>query len=1265
MPSAPSPFAATTARDSQTLTSQPSAAPMTNTSTSLATKASSATTTASTSSSSKNNNPNRVTLACERCRRRHIRCSGGEPCNSCKRTGSACVYVEAEKKIVVSIKYIRNLQAQIAALHEGRDPSTVLTTAQTKKLAKSQQSSPVNSVPTSGVSTPVPSNTTSPHHPPSPAVPSSLDPSRSLSVTSIINLINNEPQSHMSAKPPTSGSTHTSQPSTNLSPMIKSESIIAAPNESKTSTVKSSVPTETATEATDSESITSPNNVPDSKKRKLSVPTGSEVIPGLNNHTKATFSKSDSGQKYYIGSSSMSLFGLELQGLLERHKRRQHTHESNSLLPPRDNKFLEATFSRQNGGVYKLAIGSANSVTEESSAFVVPFTLPTYQDALHYVNTFHLNLSGSFYFFNLGRTLSRIQQTYEFNQKLGPNFENVISSREEAIWYCHMLLIFAVGEMYSTPEKWVPGVPIIPQKPSVPPGAQYFNYASELFYALYQGELLGDCSIRSVEIFLIIGFYLQVCDYPTSYFVYHGICLRTALLLGLHVDADNQQLNPFEREHRRRLFWTVYIFEHYLSAKAGLPLGISDDQIDLPYPQDIDPSNIPPPENAHDTFPPAAFMVSFIEVTKISSEILTSLYRPRRSKESNILPILNDIIVQLFDWRQNLPASLQVDFSQKDLHVDRTICNIYTDYFQCVNLLVRPLLFYFVKKRIERKAIDKNPIDLSGYSKNILTLLNASFKASINCIRSLYSLMPRKQLSIYSYMDREYIFGSAATLILFNTAFGVNQTTAEHINCVLEMLGLMAEVGNFPAKNRRDQLVNLISAFDFNNDSASTAAASTAPVAPTSTSSHPITTPQSSLLPSISGNPRSSSHPQTQIHSHYQPQHMSSLSRPTSPFPHVSSHVASPHAYPLLSNEGRGFGAMSGFQTTLGDSNGPATVGHVSSLHNTLPLYSNQSGNSSREDCSHGPSHSVNHDYTNSIHSSINHAHSGQHSHGNTVGNMNAGADSSLTGPPAHAHQQESVSTPAPATGSVSTPTPTKTTPLTNTTATGEITSTAAKPTIGSPILIAGSTGTSTAPTHTTNTTSATTTSPVHTGTPPLTSLASQSSILPRSVSSTTASTNNNDIYLGLNNSSFFSLDNSNNNLFDPTLEFSPESISLFFGDGSNHSHNNNNGLTDFSQNPHNGPQNHNNTNIPDFMTNLNNNNHNSHNGNNNSTPQEGGNNGSLHPSTATSAFVGDGGYGLMDKERELWNEIANQSAWLSSMGDDFNSLIDSSHYQH
>ncbi|KAJ5103896.1 transcriptional regulator family: Fungal Specific TF [Penicillium argentinense] len=66
-----------------------------------------------------------------------------------------------------------------------------------------------------------------------------------------------------------------------------------------------------------------------------------------------------------------------------------------------------------------------------------------------------------------------------------------------------------------------------------------------------------------------------------------GVITRTAFHLGLHrCPGRFSVFSDEEIDIRRRLFWSIYCLERYLSQALGIPLGIRDDDIDVCYPGD-------------------------------------------------------------------------------------------------------------------------------------------------------------------------------------------------------------------------------------------------------------------------------------------------------------------------------------------------------------------------------------------------------------------------------------------------------------------------------------------------------------------------------------------------------------------------------------------------------------------------------------------------------------------------------------------------------
>ncbi|ODV77485.1 uncharacterized protein CANTADRAFT_35782, partial [Suhomyces tanzawaensis NRRL Y-17324] len=720
-----------------------------------------------TRTASGSNKPKRTSLACIRCRARHIRCPGGDPCKKCQLAKTKCEYVEADKKIVVSMKYLSKLHDDIARLKKDN--------ALLRNLLKEEK-------------------TKSPHHPPPLVQPNTF--------------ANN---ARYSSEPPRFSSS--TNPDTNSTEVIQ---------------------------------------------------------PSLDKHGRLIQSRT--GEKVYVGSSSMTLFGLEIQNmvpsflsasLLSNGCSTSATSSPGSLGTPKTNIDTqhemtpvkrETEILEKEGNAYKITLAKTNT----RPGLSINFTLPSYSYAMLLVDTFVNYNDGCFYFFNEGLVKRFLMNLYSGNTQDNKKiFKRNISANKgpardensikkdadddtilETIWFCKILLIFAIGEMYLGTEsdthiKKQRNVHAPDSRKSKPkekkekrdtlPGSGFFYQSSELFTGLFASGAIDNVSKDGgIEVMLLYAFYLQVADCTIASYFYFGLALRSTLILGWHVDADKENLNRFELEHRRRIWWTVYMYERMLSSKAGLPLSFADDSVstELPIDFSIDLSDFPKDENdvrGYYIFPSAEYINNCVTITQINAIILSSLYT--KQPTFNILPVVSDLVHKLIAWKNALPEFLKVDMSGDNFRVTRLIVNLMTEYFQGMNLAVRPLLFHFATKKLKELQAQNSTnkyVDLTKYSKNVLTLLNASFQASINTIKSIWALLPENMVALFGWMDREYLFTSASTLILFNASFGVHEATKEHLDHALTIFTKMKRLGNYPAALRRAQLLKLIRVLDFN-----------------------------------------------------------------------------------------------------------------------------------------------------------------------------------------------------------------------------------------------------------------------------------------------------------------------------------------------------------------------------------------------------------------------------------------------------------------
>lgn len=87
--------------------------------------------------------------------------------------------------------------------------------------------------------------------------------------------------------------------------------------------------------------------------------------------------------------------------------------------------------------------------------------------------------------------------------------------------------------------------------------------------------------------------FLQSSAPLVACYPYIGIAQRASLGLGLHRKIQSN-FDPIQRELRKRIFWTVYGIDVYVSTRLGLPIAIHTEDVDQEHPLEMDDEFITP-----------------------------------------------------------------------------------------------------------------------------------------------------------------------------------------------------------------------------------------------------------------------------------------------------------------------------------------------------------------------------------------------------------------------------------------------------------------------------------------------------------------------------------------------------------------------------------------------------------------------------------------------------------------------------------------------
>jgi Fungal specific transcription factor domain len=180
---------------------------------------------------------------------------------------------------------------------------------------------------------------------------------------------------------------------------------------------------------------------------------------------------------------------------------------------------------------------------------------------------------------------------------------------------------------------------------------------------------ITDCrDLTTLQAIVFMILFLQSTAKLATCYSHIGIALRACCRLGLHRNIKND-FNPIEQEERKRIFWLIRKLDAYVGALVGLPIMLSEEDVDQQLPTEVDDEFITaegilpmPPgrlslmsaSNAHNR------LVSILQkvvkfIYPIKSIEVTNPGEPYSISHSRIREIEKD----LQKWMDDLPVELR------------------------------------------------------------------------------------------------------------------------------------------------------------------------------------------------------------------------------------------------------------------------------------------------------------------------------------------------------------------------------------------------------------------------------------------------------------------------------------------------------------------------------------------------------------------------------------------------------------------------------
>ncbi len=276
-------------------------------------------------------------------------------------------------------------------------------------------------------------------------------------------------------------------------------------------------------------------------------------------------------------------------------------------------------------------------------------------------------------------------------------------------------------------------------------------------YALshYNELLLGQHTWKDVQALAMICHHLRNFPKPGAAWIMTSLTYLFAIERGLHRSvsawADSTgTLTKLDIEMRKRIFWTLNALQVNLNGKLGRPMPISNEDIDVEYPEAM--NDCLPGEAANlDTFHQCSFQVG-IQIAKLTAwevELYKTIYAVRPSPGTYV-ENLKRLEAGVQQWREDVPYELRdPSLASSDDH----IFTLYLEYW-----------YQSYQLELHHPAVCRTT-DPTILSSNLDKCHEASQKMLQNCVE----LMRKKSLDIPWITTVVYIAATFTTLFISST----------------------------------------------------------------------------------------------------------------------------------------------------------------------------------------------------------------------------------------------------------------------------------------------------------------------------------------------------------------------------------------------------------------------------------------------------------------------------------------------------------------
>jgi hypothetical protein len=252
-------------------------------------------------------------------------------------------------------------------------------------------------------------------------------------------------------------------------------------------------------------------------------------------------------------------------------------------------------------------------------------------------------------------------------------------------------------------------------------GESAYSFNPEAHYEFaweHREAILEFRDSRSLTYLLLLGQHCYRMPKDPGSWTFFGLAMKQCIELGLHRKRRSSRLS-LRSELDKRVFWSCYWHEREIAMAMGRPPAISDHDIDVPLPLDVDEANQsvdelrnamsrdqPAPSQAQSTM---STFIHLLRLKRLESDIQHKIYRvDHATSPVSINAMTHGFLEKLYAWKEAIPSeSTEINSPGAPYPPNHVYCS-YDSYMASYHKTMRVLL----QPRLYEKSVSERYFDL-------------------------------------------------------------------------------------------------------------------------------------------------------------------------------------------------------------------------------------------------------------------------------------------------------------------------------------------------------------------------------------------------------------------------------------------------------------------------------------------------------------------------------------------------------------------------